>query len=241
MLQETSSSLGPSCDRCSALVSSRTRCKSHRQYSASDCCCSCNYTYFAGSSSSSLRSYQKQDEEKKRHDPSSFLANLTREEASKLLESRLREFGPSAGDQLQVTSENEQYSFTSPAGHKIDLSIPNDMKGVAITTVIHRVKQPAPRRGEMISRRHRVHPRRGSYSLMTKMMKCNVELSQTPSGFGHILTLDGTFVFYALASMTCLTHKDKLVLILEDTILKAMEISKEFADTPSRRSFPSGA
>lgn len=247
VLRETSSSsLVSSCDNLPARKSYERSCRRSTSTSSCSCCCACPF----GSSSSIdpllelgccddygeqdvyLQSYQQNDEQQKRH---TSVMNLSRGEANKLLENRLRGFGPSAGDRLHVSDEKETYSFTSTGGHEIELSIQSGMKGVSISTVIHSVRQPVLRRGETTSRIHRVHSqRRGSYSLMTKMMKCNVMLSQAPNGFGHILACDGRFVFYALVSISCLTQKGKLVSILEDTILKAMEMSKAFADTPTR-------
>lgn len=223
------------------LRSNPSCCGACRQNSSSTLLRPCCDDY--GESDASLRSYHQSDSQQSFCCCSFQNTVVSRETANKLLQERLREFGPSKGDRLHVSPESGKSSFITARGHKIELSIQSDMKYVSISTVIHTVKH-----GSLLSpsggkgNRNQLRPNRGSYSLMTKMMKYNAILKRSPSsGSGHILACDGIFVYFATLDVSGLTRKGALATVLEDMIIKAGEMSEDFAKTPRRRFLRVGA
>lgn len=143
----------------------------------------------------------------------------SRQEASGFLFESLRNFGP-CSDQITKTSENGRYCFFA-SGHekKIEINIRSDLKAIVFTTVVHEVKH-----SELLHKRGR--GRGTQYSLMTKMMKFNTLLNRASAG--QIGSYEGRFVFFRNLSLAVL-RTGNLSEFLEDYILKAVEVSLDFA------------
>ena len=149
---------------------------------------------------------------------------LSRQEANQLLQERLRKFALSSGD-LHVAS-NGRCTFVAGGDRTVDVNIRDDTKAVVISTVVHKEKHA-----------HKIHRNSGaSYSLMTKMMKHNALLSQAATGRGkpdssRVGVYDGSFFLFSNMSLSTLSSNWELELVLDDFILKADQIGKDFANT----------
>ena len=115
--------------------------------------------------------------------------------------------------------------FLAHRVHSIDVSIRDDTKAVVISTVVH-IKKHVLRKSN--------HHWGASYSLMTKMMKHNTFLNQVArdkTGAGRVVVYDGTFILFFNMSLSVLSSNWKLKLVLDNFMLKAVQSSKNFADT----------
>lgn len=149
------------------------------------------------------------------------LENMSSKDST-LLQQCLRKFGPSSSH-LDV-SETGKCSFVTAGGHKFELCIQgagSTKNSVSMSVVIHKVKHTHAQTTSSSSR--------GSYSLMTKMMKYNTKMNRQTAG--HIGTFGGTFIFFKNADVSVLTSEGRLESVLKDFMLKAVELSNEFRKT----------
>lgn len=156
-----------------------------------------------------------------------IIPGLSRKDASKLLQQRLGQFGPSSGSRLFVTPTG-RCSFQIATGHTIHVHIRDDCKAVVISTIVHRVGQQSTTNLGNRTNRQSIQ---GSYSLMAKMMKHNSLLGRrrTSEATGRVVcTHDGTFTFFMGIDISALTGQT-LELSLEHTILQAVQMSQDFA------------
>ena len=154
---------------------------------------------------------------------------MSKQEAKELLQGRLELFGLCSGEHLHVGSSGK-FTFAAAGDHMIEVCIRDDNKAVILSTVVHKGKH-----GGLLADR-KSHRSYCSYSLMTKMMKYNTFLLRSrgvaggkPDTAGRIDVYDGTFVFFSNMSLSVLSSNGTLELLLDDFILKAVEISKDFA------------
>ena len=149
---------------------------------------------------------------------------LSQKGAHELLRERLCAFAISSGD-LQVASDGK-CTFVAGGNHTIDLSIRDDTKAVVMSTVVHKGKYA-----------HKTHRRSGAlYSRMTKVMKHNALLSQAATGRDkpvayRIGVNDGTFILFSNTSISMLSSNWKLSLVLDDFVLKAVQIGRDLGIT----------
>jgi hypothetical protein len=165
----------------------------------------------------SLRSYRSET-----LSPPCSCSNMSQEEANDLLHERIAD--------LEYVSELNVGKCTFMAGgdHKLEISIRGDGNAVVVSTVVQSLDH-----SDVLQGHKKSNQCQGLYSLMTLMMKHNAILKRAAAHNenegGHIGLYDGKFVFFANLPMTVLSSKRKLERVLDDLILKAVEISKDFA------------
>lgn len=162
---------------------------------------------------------------------------LAREETKKMLLQCLRKLDSTSGMHLQVSETTGRCCFETANGrHKIELSIrEDDPDTVIISTVVYKTNQGDDRTA---GQRRESQPTQGSYSLMTKMMKFNAQLSRrsvTAGGTaaqngaaGRVSCHGGVFVFFLHMDIMNLCIEGRVKTVLEDIMLQAAEMSKEF-------------
>lgn len=160
---------------------------------------------------------------------SSSYNRISQEDANVLLQIRIAEYGTLTNDVGRYVSRSAKYTFVLGGGRKIDVNIRGDASTVVFSTVVHNLNHGDILRGaKKNNQRHG-----GSYSLMTLMMKHNATLARIaahPNQRGHIGVYDGKFMLFGNAPVAVLSNKRRLDCILDDLLLKAIEISKDFAN-----------
>lgn len=173
----------------------------------------------------SLASYKR--------DSMSSQAAFSLEEAYERLYERLKEYPPFTKSQtierMIDDSCTQSRSFVFTAGHnlRISVQIRSDVQRILFSTVVHKLNyqqqqevSPQPSRG---------------YSLLTKMMKYNSILGRATGGGQVVCTSEGSFVFFQdvnmMGALCCTTSCCKLSVLVDDFVLKAMEIRRDFMRT----------
>jgi hypothetical protein len=173
-------------------------------------------------------------------------AALSPEEANELLYESLKEYPPFTNQIMEhmiggSCSPRESYTFTAGHDLMIKVQIRNDVQGILFSTVVHKLdyqQDLSPRRRS--SKAGRNGSQGSYYALLTKMMKCNALLGRTTGGGRVVSAGEGSFVFFQDVDMGVLydAKRGKLQIMLEDFLLKAMEIRRDFDRSTNARKHP---
>lgn len=157
---------------------------------------------------------------------------LSLDEANELLYENLKEYVPFTINQtidLMVGFCPPPKRFTFTVGHnlRVKVQIRMDVQRILFSTVVLELEH---------QQRDRLPPRRmWSYSLLTKIMKFNAILGRTTRGGRVVSTHEGKCVFFQDVGMSTLhgtKRCGKLSDMIEDFLLKAMEIRLEISTHP---------
>lgn len=162
--------------------------------------------------------------------------NVSKEDANNLLERRLSEFYP-LDDEAQrfISRSGDRTLFVSSLNSAVELRISKDVANneiFVLSAVVHKLT--------IVTQKRQKHQLKGSYSLMTKMLKHNTAMQQRRNASdwssdhkeSRIDTYgDGVFVLFSNLGTSVLSDKLKMNLVLNEFILKASIIREDFAQT----------
>lgn len=183
----------------------------------------------------SLRSYRNESSSSASSSSQYCNNSVAQQDANELLlQSQVTEFHRSASKNQQCVSRGGRCTFIAGGTHKIEVSLRGDSSAIVISTEVHNLHQ-----GDVVKGQKKMnHCQSGSYSLMTLMMKHNAILERAaPSEYEreHIGVHDGKFVLFAIVPIAVLSNKKLLERSLDNFILKAVEISKDFSKAEKSR------
>jgi hypothetical protein len=203
-------------------------------WSSSEACCSTAATTTAiglddyGECDLSLVSYKS--------DFHASLIALSLEEAHKLLYESLKGYPPFTTQIHTIKhmiggscTPHESYTLTAGSDLILKVQIRMDAQRILFSTVVHKHE-----RRQDQSPRHK----RMSYTLLTKMMKYNALLGGTTGAERVVPTCEGSFVFFQDVDMGTLNvTTTRRSWLIEDFLLEAIEIRRDFQNAKKRSTF----
>lgn len=177
-----------------------------------------------------------------RTEPSSSLQS--KDEITDLLEEQMADIGSASGRKLHRCISRRGSHCTLNTINDDDEKVAVRIKGdsaravVVISTVVH-ILNLGDSTLVSTSHQNKKTKLKGSYTLMTKMMKYNTTFKNTPTwgckadGGRYIACYDGKFVLFANVEASILSSGGgKLGSVVDAFISKAAEVSKDFATAP---------